>query len=257
MEVYIDLVAILNFAVDFLLLLGTNRLCGYPPGWRRTVMAAAVGGLYAGACLVTSLYFLRNMLWRIVIFCLIGWIAFGWSKSALRRSVVFFLLSMALGGIALGFGSTNLWSLVLAAAALCVMCAIGFQGRIGAAAYVPVELSYMGKSLRLTAMQDTGNMLRDPMTGRPVLVVGADVAKNLTGLTKEQLLSPIETVTAGFLPGLRLIPYKALGQSSGMLLALRMQDVRIGSWKGSSLVAFAPEVLGSEGGYQALTGGMM
>ena len=30
MEVYLDLVIILNFLVDFLLLLGTNRLSGFP-----------------------------------------------------------------------------------------------------------------------------------------------------------------------------------------------------------------------------------
>ena len=58
----------------------------------------------------------------------------------------------------------------------------------------------------------------------------------------------------GVLPGLRLVPYHSVGKSS-FLLAIRLQNVKIGSWQGSSLVAFAPEGLSKEGAYQALTGG--
>jgi stage II sporulation protein GA (sporulation sigma-E factor processing peptidase) len=256
MVVYLDIVVLLNFLVDFFLLLGTNSLCGHPPGWKRAALAAVAGSIYGGACLLPGFYFLGNTLWRLVSLLLIAWIAFGFSVSALRRSIVFILLSMALGGLATGFGKSGFVMLIGAAAGVFLMCFLGFRGRIGAASYVPVELSYQGKSMRLTALRDTGNALRDPVTGNPVLVVGADVAKQLLGLTQQQLCSPVSTVTDAAVPGLRLIPYRAVGQSCGMLLALRMQQVRIGKWKGSSLVAFAPDGLCREGDYQALTGGM-
>ena len=119
---------------------------------------------------------------------------------------------------------------------------------------MPVELAYGDKHLHITALQDTGNTLRDPVTGRDVLVVGADVASELIGLTPHQLQSPVESV--GVLPGLRLIPYHSVGTRSFML-AMRLQNVKIGTWQGSSLVAFAPEGLSSEGTYQALTGGLV
>jgi stage II sporulation protein GA (sporulation sigma-E factor processing peptidase) len=162
---------------------------------------------------------------------------------------------MALGGIALGVGNGGLGSLVAAAAGISLICAVGFREKLGSVSYVPVYLSYGGKSVRLTALCDTGNTLRDPVTGRSVLVVGADVAQQLTGLTKQQLQSPVQTMSQAPLSGLRLVPYHAVGQDSGLLLALRMQDVIIGKWKGSSLVAFAPQGLSMEGNYQALTGG--
>ena len=107
--------------------------------------------------------------------------------------------------------------------------------------------------MRLTALQDTGNTLRDPITGKNVLVVGADVAGELMGLTREQLCSPVESM--GALPGLLLIPYSSVGSSSGFMLAIRLQNVKIGTWQGSTLVAFAPDIFRSEGAYQALTGG--
>ena len=118
---------------------------------------------------------------------------------------------------------------------------------------VPVVIGLGEEKLELLALRDTGNTLRDPITGREVLVVGADVAGELTGLTREQLLAPVESV--GALEGLRLIPYRTVNNGSGFLLALRLQDVIIGKRRGNSLVAFAPEEISAEGAYQALTGG--
>ena len=255
MIVYLDAVALLNFLVDYLLLLSTNRLCGYPPGWRRSGLAAALGGIYGATCMVPGFSFLGNTLWRFICLGLMGWIAFGTCRSALRRTVIFVLLCMALGGIAQGLGAGGFASVIASAAALFGMCILGFRNAPGSVSYVPVELCYAGKKLRLTALCDTGNTLTDPVTGRPVLVVGAEVARQLTGLTEQQLRSPVNAVSQSTVPGLRLIPYRSVGQPSGMLLALRFQNVRIGKWQGSSLVAFAPERLCEDGQYQALTGG--
>ncbi len=255
MIVYLDGIMLMNFLVDFLLLIGTNRLCGYPMGWGRTVAAAALGAGYAGACFVPQLRFLSYVFWRFIFLGLMAWVAFGISRSALRRAAIFVFLSMSLGGVALCFGRGDALSVLISALLICVLCVVGFRDRVGSRSFVPVELYYGGKRVRLTALHDTGNMLRDPVTGRSVLVIAAEVATQLTGLTCNQLKSPIEALSQAQVPGLRLVPYHALGQPNGLLLALRMQDVRIGKWKGSSLVAFAPDGLSSEGTYQALTGG--
>ena len=138
---------------------------------------------------------------------------------------------------------------------LCIICGFGLRDKLLGKRYIPVELTYQGKNLQLTALRDTGNGLVDPVTGRQVLVVGADVAQELTGLTREQLHKPVESM--GSIPGLRLIPYRSINCSSGFLLGMRFQDVKIGSWQGSSLVAFAPEWLHPEGAYQAVTGGLV
>ena len=254
MLVYLDVVVFLNFLVDFLLLLGTNRLCGHPTKPGRIALAAAVGGIYGGCCLLPGFAFLSNTLWRIVSLGCMALIAFGISVSALRRGIVFVLLSMALGGVALGLGGISFWKLALSALCVCLLCVIGFRGKIRQERLVPVELIHEGKKVRLTALQDTGNTLQDPITGKPVLVVGADVAELLIGLSQSQLQKPAESV--GAIPGLRLIPYRAVGKENGLLLALRISQVKVGRWQGSGLVAFAPEGLCSEGTYQALTGGM-
>lgn len=257
MLVYLDLVVLLNFLVDLLLIMGTNRLCGLPRRLGRSILAAGVGGLYAGACLLPGFGFLGGSIWRTVFLALMGIVAFGWSAAALRGSVLLVLLSMALGGVALGLGSGSFISLVTAAAVLSGLCLLGFRGRPGQQAYVQVELCRGSERVRLLALRDTGNSLRDPVTGRSVLVVDPGIGARLLGLTPEQLACPVETVASGAVPGLRLIPFRSVGNGGGLLPALRMEQVRIGSWQGSTVVAFAPQALDREGTYRALTGGMV
>jgi len=253
--VYVDAVMMLNFLVDFFLLLGTNRLSGYPPGGKRAAAAAGIGGVYGGLCLLPGFRFLGSTLWRCVSLAVMSGVAFGWKRSALRRGVLFCLLSMALGGTVLFLGGGGATGLAGGVAGIALLCYFGFRGSVGKN-YVPVFLRYGRKNLQLTALRDTGNTLRDPITGCSVLVIGADAAAELTGLTQQQLRDPVATLQAASLPGLRLIPFRSVGNPGGMLLGLRLEEVRIGHQQGSRLVAFSPEKLSGSGEYQALTGGM-
>lgn len=253
MQKLLELVVFVNFAVDFLLLLAVNRLCGFPAGGKRAAAASALGGGYAGACLLPGFSFLGSTLWRLVSLGLMGSIAFGWSRSAARRTVVFVLLILALGGMTLG-RSGGFFRVLMAAVLLCAMCMLGFRGSVGQRQYVPVRLQYREKQLQLLALLDTGNALHDPVSGEAVTVIGARAAQRLTGLTPDQLAQPVQTLSQMPLPGLRLLPYRAVG-SGGMLLVLRLDGVWIHGKPAGRLVAFAPTGLDEEGTYQALTGG--
>ena len=81
-----------------------------------------------------------------------------------------------------------------------------------------------------------------------------DVANALLGLTQQQLLSPITTMEQLHYTGMRLIPYRAVGQPNGMLLAMKMDEVTAGKERIGKIVAFAPQCIGSKS-YQALIGG--
>ena len=252
MRAYMNGVFLLNFLVDIFLLLAATRLCGYPVNLYRIMLAGLLGGVYGSSCLLPGFRFLGNLLWRVVSLGLIASTAYGISMSGARRGVIFALLSLALGGAVMGLDKGGIIEILSAAGVISLLCFFGFHGRVGGTHYLPVELSYGEKHIRITALQDTGNTLRDPITGRQVLVVGADVAEALTGLTRQQLRAPVESV--GALPGLRLIPYRSVGSNS-FLLAIRLPKVKIGTQQGSTLVVFAPDFLSPEGTYQALTGG--
>lgn len=242
---------LLSSTVDCLLLLGTNRLCGYRAHFGRCLLGALAGGLHSGLCMWSPLHFLGNPLWRAVSLVSMAIIGFGMHRSTWRRGCVFAILSLALNGIIQSLGSDGVVTVAVAAVGLSLLCIIGFRGRLPGQIFVPVEISKGETSLQLTALQDTGNVLQDPVTGQSVLVIDAKSAGKLTGLTETQLQKPVETM--GAIPGLRLVPYHTVGKKGGLMLAMKFQNVKIGKWKGSHLVAFAPEGLG--GAYEALTGG--
>jgi stage II sporulation protein GA (sporulation sigma-E factor processing peptidase) len=248
LTVWLDLVVALNFTVDYLLLLGTNRLTGFPAGYRRSAWAAALGAVYSGMCLLPGFYFLGNSLWRLVSLTMMASISFGWNRSAWSRTGIFILLSMALGGIALGLGSAGIPMLVLAAAGVWFLCRVGFGGRIGRE-YLPVQIIVRDRKVDMIALRDTGNSLRDPITGEPAMVAGVRAARVLLDLESDQLRNPLEIVANS--PGFRLIPYRAVGQPGGMLLGIKTETVVDGK-RGRRVVAFAPEEIGRGEGYDAL-----
>ena len=255
MKIYLDMAILLNFIVDFLLILGTNRMSGYPFDVKKAIAASGVGALYAAGCLIPGFSFLGNGFWRIVSLLITALIAFGCDMMAVRRGILFFFLSMALGGVAIGLGNGGTASAFLGAIGVCLLCVLGFPGKLGQQHYIPIQIIHKGREISLTALVDTGNTLRDPISGQAVLVVDADVGEQLLGLSLHQLAHPVETVGCGKYEGLRLIPYSAIGQSGGLLLGIRVEKLLINGKLEHAIVAFAPQHIGHGRPYQALAGG--
>lgn len=247
MTVY--LVTGLAFLVELLLLLGAGRLWGEYPGIWPCTAGAMVGALHTTLCMLPGFRFLGSVFWRIVFACLTGLAAYGWKLGQILR---FVLLLLGVSLLAEAVGKDDLPAAALAAAGLWLLCTSAGSGRV----YIPLELYREGTHLTLTALRDTGNTLRDPVTGEQVLVLSPEAAFALTGLTAQQLRTPLDTLQRQPIPGLKLIPYRAVG-SSGFLLGLRFPDARVGGRRRNIVAAFAPEGPGGGDGYQALAGGFL
>ena len=121
-----------------------------------------------------------------------------------------------------------------------------------------LTLGFGDRQVTLRALRDTGNTLRDPVSGETVVVADAAVLRRLLpgeDISREDLADP-----ASLLPLLtrrypaakfRLVPFRAVGVEAGLLLAMRCRcggrDV---------LVAFSPSEVGGGGPYEALLGGV-
>ena len=247
------LVGVLNYAVNFFLLMATSRLKNQPVCLLRIAFAALAGGIYGGFCLLPGCSFLATATIRITMLwcmCLIAW---GIGKNAAYNGLVFILFHLAITGIATAKQKGAL-AIIPTVASVVILCFVllrgGHKNQI-----LPVELCYKDRKVSFYALQDTGNGLKDPLTGQSVLVLDSKISQQLTGLQLSQLQDPISTIQTNKFPGMRLIPYQSLGNPHGFLLGMRFQNARIGSWKGSLLVAFAPDVFRSDGKFQALAGG--
>lgn len=252
MLIYGVLIGMVSFAVNFLLLLGTNRLLGATSRLRSIGAGAILGALHSVLCAVTGFRLFSGFFWNVLFLLISGMVAFGFSRQCLGKCVLYSILSMALSWLTAGTGG-GIWIGLAGAIGIFFLC-VGLVGhKTEANNLMPVELNYKNEKVCVWALRDTGNSLNDPISGNPVLVVGPKVAEKLVGLTQDQLENPVESV--GDLPGLRLIPYHTVGLNKGLLLGMRLQNIKIGKWQGSSIVAFAPCGLGERQTYQALTGG--
>ena len=256
MAVYLDVVIVLNFLVDLLLLLGTCRLSGENPERWRVVLASVLGGIYAGACLLSGFAFLGSVQWRMITLASIALVAFGLRRRVLRLGCTFLLLSMALGGAVELMGREDAVSMLVSALVLFALCLASVAAKPHIPEYVAVEICHGDKTMEMTALVDTGNCLKDPVTGRSVLVVDSDAAYRLLGVNEISLRNPAEIISRGSAPGLRLVPYCSVGCSSGLLLAIQPDRLRINGKYSRQLVAFAPQRIGIGKNYQALAGGI-
>lgn len=230
----------LRFLVNLLLLTAAGWMYAGENDMLGTVTAALAGTAYAGACLQPGLEMIQNALWRGASLAVMAWLAYAddWQKGCLYG-----IFDLAVHGIALG----RSWELP-GAALVCILGWMGTKRRI-----LPVKITNREKTVEMKALLDTGNELRDPITGERVVIVGQKAAEALLGLGGSALTDPLATMAEGRIPGLRLIPYHGVGVE-GVLLGMRFDRVRIGTRERARVVAFAPGTIGSEE-YQAIVGG--
>ena len=234
---------------------GSARLSRTFVPWDLLLLGSIIGGLYSGLCLLRGMRVLAAGPVRLLVFSFMSVVVFGTRAETIRCGAIFLLLNLALEGMVNGFGQSSPLHCAAALAALGLLCLLGFYNCKAKGDPIDVELSYGENKIEITALRDTGNLLTDPLTGQSVLIVDAPTANKLTGLTAKQLSAPTETLVSGRLPGLRLIPYRTIGQNGAFLLALRM-DVKIGDKRGSYLVGFSP-ASGFGENYQSLAGGVV
>ncbi len=286
MTIYVDTLFLLNAALNYLLLLGSAWLCGTPARRLRALLAAALGGLYAVGCAVPGLAFLGSLPCKLLSLCAMLLVASGRRRETVKQGVVFLGLSLAFGGLVFAllhlFGTGFLLlggaayypvsgtALVLTAAAIYLLSrtVLARLARHWGGELVEVELRLGQRSVRLTALQDSGNTLQDPATGRGVLVAEWQTAKALLppqaldGLSSADLSRPAELlprlVQAAPEGKWRLIPYRAVGTEGHMLLALRCDSAIVGKQTvRGALAAFSPNAVSDGGGYTALIGGSL
>jgi stage II sporulation protein GA (sporulation sigma-E factor processing peptidase) len=101
---------------------------------------------------------------------------------------------------------------------------------------VLLKIYLAGTEVELTGLIDTGNSLKDPLTGNPVIIVEYKaLSKALPEKMKKLFESGFtankfnvrELETNSWATRLRLIPYRSLGQNNGFLIGLKPDRVEV------------------------------
>ena len=289
-ETYLDLNILINGGMDALILTLTSRLIHLPVRPSRILLGVLLGEIpVILACYPVAPWTALSK-W-VIPFLMVG-AAFPVRRMStfLKAMVGFWLLSAGLGGFVIagwgwvqfdnGLGGNlfslalnNVWILPLAALMWWFLQRLWqrWQERNLALEQLiyDLEIDFGGEErgvVCIKALLDTGNQLRDPLTGSPVILLEEEVAAaslpdnmrsflNVAWKDYEDPWPLLWKVDPGLVKYLVFIPFQTIDRQS-WLLGIRPQRVTCFDKKGSrqikATVALVKQVLSSEGKYQAL-----
>ena len=274
--IYIDILFLVNLAINTGIIMCTGYIMKLPRHPIRVLASAAEGAAYSCLMFVCNLSAVTSMAIRLCFAALMIVTAFGTCsvRALLKRTAVFILLTVAQGiamlavlyftkaGIRLGGVIKNGVFYFNIPAGYMIICSIGAYILIHIAeklikrtfhrSFARIKLKHLGKTVELKALIDTGNMLRDPLSGKKVLIAEA---QKLTPLFEFDLrsISPVEP--NGLPRGFRLIPFSSIGKENGLLAAFVPDAIEVEDAEQKDIIAAVFDgTLSQNGDYDALIG---
>ena len=192
MVVYLDILFFLNFGINYLLLRCVGRLGGKACFVPRLLLSAALGGVLSAVLFFAPAQGLWGLFIKALCCLLLCLTAFNVRSpgEALRLSLLLLSVTMAMGGGVMALtalsGSHRIWvrggvpyvhlpiqSLLLSFGVAYVLLSLAFSARRGERRTAParVKICVGGRWAEVYALRDTGNLLRDPMSQKRVMVV--------------------------------------------------------------------------------------
>lgn len=238
--------------MDFLCLFLTAKLMSERIRTGRYILAAVIGGIYACLALLISVGRVWAFLIDISICLFMSFVAFFQRKRARQiplLALVFTAVSIVLGGFMTALfnvfnqlgvdelfsgenaeDSISVWLLLILALLGGAFTKLfgGFFRKRGLRRFANVEISFEGKTARLKAMADSGNLLKDPVSNIPCIIVDT---KGLLPIFPKEIFESSALLKLGSISGkyasrLRFIPTKtAMGE--GILLGIRADKVKV------------------------------
>lgn len=225
-EVYVDSIFLINFVMNFYLLLLVNHSTFHTVTWKRLVLGAAVGAVVSVLPYMAGSY----KIWLSGMCALCGTItmilaafrikgirAFLWIVekmlvySFLLGGTFFFLIRYVpvVKYLAEGiFGVMGIGAIICVA----VYCHKEREGRKKDNSLCHATLVQKGKSMKVTALVDSGNTLVEPISGSPVCIVEQSVFDSLW--RNEHL-------------PYRIVPYHSIGKTRGLLKGYVLSELQL------------------------------
>lgn len=231
MILYIDVLMIENFIVNFFLLTVTMSSIRKNTKLSRMIIASLLGSIYVITMIIPKFTFLTKTPFKIgVAIIMVGIISNELNlRSLLKGTIIFLLYSMLLAGIVFYFTITDreytwvnnyIYDFHWKNLFLALMILFIFINRI--VTYIKdrqcidnfiynIDVYFENKKNTFKAFLDTGNELREPVTNLPVIIVEKDIFLDLD-LSKYVIYN---------------IPYSIVNGDTGVLLGVKPQFANI------------------------------
>lgn len=241
MIIYLDIIFVENLFMNYIILYGTGFLQKINMKNFKLIISSAIGAIYAIIEYLRIIPIYSNFLMKALLSIIMIYISYNpQSVSKMcKELLMFYLVSFATGGCALAlmylispksvilrngvFVGIYPFKIILTAGAVGFII-IQYAFKINKKTLrkkeliCNLEIFINKKSIKMKAFIDSGNILKEPISGMPVIVAEkAIIEKNLeikmNGGDKTQKI--------------RLIPYNSIGNQNGVMLGIKADKVII------------------------------
>lgn len=291
MTIYIDVVLIENLMMNFIILLATGLILKEKIRNMRLLLASLLGAIYSVISYTSILEIYSSIILKIILSIVMIYIAFNPQnmKKMWKVLLLFYLTSFVFGGAAfaliyivkpqnilmkngLFLGTYPLKTIILGAIVAFIIIMTAFtvvKTKITKKdMFCDIEIQLNDKKIETIAMLDTGNLLKEPITNTPVIVVEHTL---LYDCMPKEILNHLDELLGGefdnipreireeYIAKLKFIPFSSLGKQNGMLLGIKAETIKIKRLdkeekKENIIIGIYNKSLTKRGEYRALMG---
>lgn len=256
LTVYLDIILIENVIMNYIILFATGLITKVRIRQFNIIISSIIGAMYVVISYITAMEIYSNYILKFILSICMVFLAFRAKnmKGLFRHLIIFYLTSFAFGGCAFALlyyirpqdilmkngiyiGTYPLKIALLGGIVGFTIVNISFKlikGRISKKdMFCEVEINFNNKAVKVKAMIDTGNLLKDPITGNNVIVVESET---LEGIIPREILQNINNmlttktdttndIEQEYISRLRLIPFSSLGKQNGMLVGFKPDNI--------------------------------
>lgn len=255
MIIYIDIFLIENTILNLIVLVSTVYVSKINIRFYKLVILSFIGSIYTIIEMyIVSLYYnsvLKLIIKILVIIVCVILVCKGTLKEKVKFMFVFFMISFIYSGISyFVIYNFNVFSIkyigisFIVSFILCyIFSKINNNGLNSKNRICNIEVYINNKNLKLQALIDSGNMVKDPVGGRDVIIIESDELKTvfdinylnfLKGITEGKLLDTYDSevekenkVKDKYKYNINIIPFYSLGNPNGILCGIKPDLVKV------------------------------
>lgn len=259
MTIYVDIIMLENICMNYIIIITTAFMLKTKIKYVRFLISSVIGAAYSVLLYMNLIPFYSNLCMKIFLSIIMTYIAFNPKniKIGIKQIVIFYLVSFLFGGCAFALlyfikpeniiirngvyiGSYPIKIAFLGAiVGFTIMC-ISFKvvkNRTSKKEEIyKLKIKFEDNTVNLNALLDTGNLLKDPISGMPVIIIEKD---KLYNSVPKKILDNLDKVIGGdmeiiksyevekYISKIKFIPYNSIGRKSGIILGLKPDNVII------------------------------
>lgn len=260
MTIYLDIIFVENVLMNYIILFATLVVIKVKNKRQqiKLFLSSIIGSTYALIVYLGILPIYSNLVAKIILSVVMIYVAFRPlnMKQLLKQLLIFYLVSFVFGGCTFALiyfikpenvkihngvfvGTYPIKVALLAGVVAFIITEIAFKINRNKLnrhnTFFCIKIYDGEKMLKVNALLDSGNMLKEPISGMPVIIIEKET---LSKLIPGEILNYIEDIIGGdekedkdgiqqYLSKIRMVPFMSIGKDNGMLVGIRVDKVKI------------------------------